>query len=426
MASKQRTTPARATGVIMIHSKACGLHSEWTFAGCSCQPSYRAQVFDKVTRRRQAKTFKDLKSVVRWHADRQAALRAGKERVVEGVTLAALYAEWRQGVAYGTVTARGQRAYKQSTLRESDGIWRMWLEPALGHVKVRELRTLHIQTTVNTLVRAGTHQPATIGNRLNVLRVLLNYAIATERYDGANPCTGVRLPSIRETEKEIVAPEVAVQLVRAIPDLRDRALLATAFFAGLRRGELQGLRWGDVDLAARTIKVQRSFDRAIARTPEAERNPTIVGWPAVGGGAYTEVKTRSGKRTLGIPQVLLAHLAELEIAAMAAPGDHRERSVFPSSTTATEHFDAVGLMNRVRAAWKGAGLGAHTHLSLHGCRHTYASTLIAAGLNIKKVSTYMGHSKVAITWDRYGHLYPDIVGEDMGLLDAHLAERIGA
>jgi hypothetical protein len=41
------------------------------------------------------------------------------------------------------------------------------------------------------------------------------------------------------------------------------------------------------------------------------------------------------------------------------------------------------------------------------------------------VSTYMGHSKVEITWDRYGHLYPDAMAEDMGLLDQHLAGRIG-
>jgi integrase len=59
-------------------------------------------------------------------------------------------------------------------------------------------------------------------------------------------------------------------------------------------------------------------------------------------------------------------------------------------------------------------------ITLHSCRHTFASFAIAAGVNAKALSTYMGHSSVSITLDRYGHLMPGNEAEAAILLDAYL------
>jgi integrase len=64
-------------------------------------------------------------------------------------------------------------------------------------------------------------------------------------------------------------------------------------------------------------------------------------------------------------------------------------------------------------------------ITLHECRHTFASLMIAAGVNAKALSTYMGHSSITITLDRYGHLMPGNEDEAAGLLDVYLA-RAGA
>ena len=61
----------------------------------------------------------------------------------------------------------------------------------------------------------------------------------------------------------------------------------------------------------------------------------------------------------------------------------------------------------------------------HECRHTFASLMIAAGVNAKALSTYMGHAGVAITYDRYGHLMPGNEAEAAGLLDAYLDNAAG-
>ena len=61
-------------------------------------------------------------------------------------------------------------------------------------------------------------------------------------------------------------------------------------------------------------------------------------------------------------------------------------------------------------------------IGLHEARHTFASLMIAAGVNAKALSTYMGHSSIAVTLDRYGHLFPGNEEQAAGLLDAYLRE----
>jgi integrase len=70
--------------------------------------------------------------------------------------------------------------------------------------------------------------------------------------------------------------------------------------------------------------------------------------------------------------------------------------------------------------WAKARDDALEPIGLHECRHTFASLMIAACVNAKALSTYMGHASVTITFDRYGHLMPGNEAEAAGLLDAYL------
>jgi integrase len=80
-------------------------------------------------------------------------------------------------------------------------------------------------------------------------------------------------------------------------------------------------------------------------------------------------------------------------------------------------FAASTLYARAHRVWEEAGL---SPITLHQCRHTYASMMIAAGVNAKALCTFMGHSSIAITYDRYGHLFPGSEREAARLLDAYL------
>jgi integrase len=190
-----------------------------------------------------------------------------------------------------------------------------------------------------------------------------------------------------------VAPEHAAALIGALPEVRDRAVWATAFYAGLRRGELMALRFQDLDLAGGAIQVERSYDRS-------ER-------------VFVDPKSRSGRRRVPVPGSLRDVLLDLRASLTADP--EPDALVFGDGP---EPFRYDALMGRSRKAWERAQL---EPVGLHEARHTAASLMIAAGVNVKALSEFLGHASVVITLDRYGHLLPGSIAEAASLLDAFLA-----
>ena len=147
------------------------------------------------------------------------------------------------------------------------------------------------------------------------------------------------------------------------------------------------LRANRIDLDANVIRVEK-------------------GWDAKEG----EIGTKNGKdRTVPIP----APLRELLVPHLLRTGRRDDDRVFGS--TATDPFNPKDLTKRADAAWTG-----QRRITLHECRHTFASYMIAAGVNVKALSTFMGHASVAFTLDRYGHLFPGAESEAGGLLDTYL------
>jgi integrase len=164
-------------------------------------------------------------------------------------------------------------------------------------------------------------------------------------------------------------------------------------YAGLRLGELQGLRWAEVDLASGVIRVERAWD--------AKEGPIAP-------------KSKAGRRKVPIPAILRDFLDEHRLRTSWTEG-------FVFGRSAETPFDARGLARRAETAWKNARPSPLEPISLHECRHTFASLMIAAGVNAKALSSYMGHSSITITLDRYGHLMPGNEDAAAELLDAYLA-----
>jgi Phage integrase family. len=83
-------------------------------------------------------------------------------------------------------------------------------------------------------------------------------------------------------------------------------------------------------------------------------------------------------------------------------------------------FDPGAVTRRADDTWESAQL---ERITLHECRHTFASLMIAAGVNAKALSTFMGHANISITLDRYGHLMPGTEAEAAQLLDSYLTAQ---
>lgn len=361
--------PAKSTG-ITVRSNADG------------SKSYRAEVWDNARGKRLTKTFPTMAAAKSWRVAMQAKVKAGTAGAFDPTTVE--QAAWCFLVAAheGRAKDRGGTAYKPSVLRVWEGSLRNYILPAVGQRKLTELRPVHLQELVDELDSKGL-APATIRNTIIPLRVIYRFAVRYEKA-ATNPTRELHLPSGGESRDRVASPQEAITLLTALKE--DRALWATAIYAGLRRGELMALRAEDVDLKDRWIHVRRSY------SPET--------------GTLGSPKSKAGLRKVPIPTVLLEHLM-----AVRRP----EGLLF--GRTPEQPFAASTVMQRARATWKAAGL---EPIGLHECRHTYASYMIAAGVNIKALSTYMGHAGVQITLDRYGHLLPGAEQEAMGLLDDYL------
>ena len=180
-------------------------------------------------------------------------------------------------------------------------------------------------------------------------------------------------------------------LIAAVPE-QDRAIWATAMYAGLRRGELRALRVQEIDLAAGVIRVERGYD-------------------AVEG----EIELKSGTgRKVPIAAVLRDYLTE-HLARTRRTGADR-----CFGTTGIRPFDGQKLQARADEAWREAGL---ERIAPHECRHTFASLMIAAGVNAKALQTFMGHANITTTLDTYGHLMPGSEDKAADLLDAYLTAQ---
>ena len=331
------------------------------------------------------RTARTLTEARQWRQDAAVAVRAGTLRASDGRTLKAVSDEWLEGARSGVIRNRSGDLYKPSAVRSYEAALKLRVFPKLGTAKFAAIRRVDLQDLVDRLHASGLSASAV---RCAILPLRAIYRRAVSRGEiTTNPTSGIELPAIRSREKQIVSPDRAHELIAALPQ-RDRPLWAAALFAGLRRGELRALRWEDIDLEAGVIHVRR-------------------GWDAVEG--EIAPKSAKGKRTVPIAAVLRGHLT-----------DHWLRGGTGSLVFGEDGrpFRGETPLIRARLAWKAAGLES---ITLHECRHTFASLMIAAGVNAKSLSTYMGHANIATTFDLYGHLMPGNESEAAALLDAYLS-----
>jgi integrase len=377
----QKRTPE---GIAVRHSRTCPARSD---GRCRCRPSYQAQVWSAREERRLSRSFPTLAAAKAWRHDALVGVRRGTVRARVAPALHEAAIEWLRGAKDGSIRNRSGDRYKPSALRGYDQALRDRILPELGGAKLSDIRRADVQRLVNRMLGASLNA-STIRNALLPLRAIYRQALALDEV-AVNPTAGLHLPAVRGSRERIAAPEEAARLIGVLP-VADRAIWATVMYAGLRLGELLALDWSDVDLAAGLIRVERGYDATA--------------------GVTVRPKSRAGRRGVPIAAILRDELVE-----------HRMREgrdtglVFGRS--ADRPFNTPTIWARARRAWAESNL---VPIGLHECRHTFASLMIAAGVNAKALAAFMGHSSVTITLDRYGHLMPGSEDEAAGLLDAYL------
>lgn len=368
--------------ITVVHTRKCSARDS---GRCNCSPSYRVQVWNPRAKKLHRKTFAMLSEAKGWRDDVKVAVRKGTITPATRETVAEAAHALVQGMKDGSVLDRTGKLYKPATIRSYEQALRAYVLPDLGAKTLTDVRRADVQAFVDDMRRRKL-APSTIANKLDPLRVIFRRAVRAEIV-AVDPTLNLELPSITGRRDRIAHPAEAAELIQALPQA-ERALWATALYAGLRRGELRALKWECVDFDAGVIRVEWGWDDVEGRI---------------------EVKTDAGRRRIPLVGSLRKLLASHKLATGRTDVD----LVF--GRTAALPFIPTTIRSRARKAWTAAEL---KPLTPHEARHCAASYLIAAGLNPKKLSEYIGHSDIRTTYNVYGHLLPGDEAEDAATLDA--------
>ncbi|HET8955728.1 MAG TPA: site-specific integrase [Solirubrobacterales bacterium] len=327
-----------------------------------------------------------------WRIDALARIEAGTLSAVSGPTVEEAAAIFIESIGSGAFRQRNGHSYKPSVVREYQRILDKQVVPEFRPKHLARLQRPELQRWADGLT--VDRSPSTVRNIVASLRALIAFA-ELRGWVHVNPSDGLRLPTGERQRDRIASPREAAELIEAMRST-DRAALGCAVYAGLRLGELLALDVTAVDLEGGWLHVHRSWDR--------------------GAKEFVTVKNRKPRK---VP--IIEKLADILGNHLGLLDDPEEGLLFPSANRSDWPTDPGILRRRTHKRWKDAEL---TSLGFHEARHTYASIAIAAGLNPKTLSTYMGHSTITITFDRYGHLMPGSEDEARALLNSYLDDDV--
>ena len=339
---------------------------------------------DHVTGKRQTRyqTVRGTKAEAKIEA---AKIVAGwsKGQYVEASkeTIAQFAARWLRDWAAANTSNKTYTRYEQ--------LLRLQVSAHIGAVPIQKLNAATLQTLYANLQRGGLSSRTVLHVHDVVHRMLRHAAQWGTVYQ--NAASLVDAPVVKSKEMEILTPQQGQTVLQTLRGRSLYVIAATALGTGMRRGELLALRWQDVDLDGATLRVERSLEQTTR-----------------GGLVFKAPKTRHGRRTITLPPSTVAELRahwrtqqerRLALGMGKAPEDALVFGAWDGSIRSPN-----GLSKEWKLAMSKAGINA----TLHSLRHTHASTLIAAGLDVLTISRRLGHGSPAITLNVYGHLFkPD-------------------
>lgn len=373
-------------GIRERHTRLCAI----TAGGkrCSCAPAYEAVVSLGRRGERKRKTFATLDAAKAWRIQIAAAKQRARVRV-SSISLREASETFLDGMRSGAIVTRRGLPYRYSVIRNYDQALARYVLPDLGGRKLTDISTVDLQLLVERL-RKTRLSPSTIRGAINPLRAIYRRAVQLG-IAAENPTISVTLPTGSSKRIHAGDPASAAQMIAAVED-RDQCAWALAYYGGLRLGELRALRCEDVDEAEGVIHVRRSWD------------------PNVG-----EIAPKSDAGTRDVP-ILALLKPYLEAQRAQCLWSNVPGALLLGKTERTP-FGPKAFAMRSTKAWEVAGL---PRVTTHQARHSFASFLIAAGADVKTLTTLMGHGSARMSLDTYGHLFDGAVAETALRVDAWL------
>jgi integrase len=299
----------------------------------------------------------------------------------ENMTVGEFLDRWLSDCVRGSV--------RESTFDRDSYLVRIHMKPALDGIKLSKLSPIHVQGFYRDRLDAGL-SASTVNKIHTVLHKALSQAVRWSLIP-RNPTAAVTAPRPAPQEMHPLSPEEARGLLEAAHGDRLEALYVLAVTTGMRRGELLGLKWSDVDLKNASVRVRRT----LTRTDNGKR--VVLGDP----------KTKKSRRNIRLtPQAVEAlreHLTR-QTEDIERLGDlYKDQGlVFAAGTGGPINPSNLRQRSLARLLRK-----AHLpHIRFHDLRHTCATLLLLKNVHPKFVQELLGHATIAITLDTYSHVLP--------------------
>ncbi len=320
------------------------------------------------------------------YQQRQGTLATGRDQ-----TIKQFLEYWLEDVEKPTV--------RLSTYISNRILLRKHLVPGLGHIHLQKLTASHLQSFYARKLREGT-SASRIRAMNSVLHKALDHARHPLKIVGVNVASGLELPHRERYKGPVLEVEQArVLLVRA----RERdldALIALALVAAMRKGEILGLRWSDIDLITGKVQIARTLNYSAGYgffegKPKTETSERVVMLPRFLVGLLHTHRTHQ----LKLKFVMGSKWVERDLVFCRDNGD------FIVPHTFLRHFYRL---------LDDAGL---PRMHFHDLRHSAATILLSMGVPPNMVQELLGHSDIATTLGIYGHVLPSTRKETLDRMD---------
>ena len=295
-------------------------------------------------------------------------------------------------------TEYAERNLKKSAMRGINTAINVWIVPLIGNRKIAKLTRVDVQQWINSM-SDGTQgkkgiSPKTIRNYYSVLRGIMDFAIDMGIISDT-PCKNIRLPKKEHKEATYYGHSEMERLLEALSalsgdELKFKVAIYLALFGGLRKSEILGLNWEDVNYETGEIKICRT--RQIA--------------PKVG--VYEDTpKTEKSARSIVLPKEVVFLLKSLKV--QQSEAKLMLANKYEDSPAVLRGDFGKPLYPQVLQRWFTSFLKENNlpHIGLHGLRHTHASMLAHMGADKMQVSTRLGHSQLSTTLNMYTHLFEE-------------------
>ena len=259
------------------------------------------------------------------------------------------------------------------------------IKPSIGKIPLGKLSSLDLQKLYKKLLSGGRverveskKQPKglsakTVRNINQVISSAMDFAV-DQKLISTNPTNGCALPKLEHREMKTLPAEQLASFLHEAKESGVFELYYIELATGLRRGELLGLKWEDIDLERGTIQVRRQIARIDGKVVEAP------------------LKTKNSYRSLSIGTDAVEILRNQQKKTSS-------EYVFPSPAGGPISPDSV--LHMLHRVLKRAGL---PKIRFHDMRHTFATVALQNGVDIKTVSGMLGHYSAGFTLDTYAHV----------------------